>query len=517
MLHRCERQGAHIHPAFLRFVQQSLVHEHLQTCCLSISRIKKLLGRNSTVEAWLTGSFRLLGILAIFWISCRINSRQKHLSGIRGSLRRDRHYLRKMKTKSLRATSATHERESSTTTDSTTTDWHRPDDRFIPLRAEDLEQVLIADAAFFGCDSEELRKTCERFREQIDRESRSFRRLLEREYAPFDPDRDTMSLTEIEDCRRPEDYENILRRLSFLFDKANFEKLSDVQIEQAIRRANSRRMTVRVRSDAVEHLEVWVRGRGEITQRKTTWRHPIAGVEFETEIFRRMVVVARLKDDPNIVIKLFKDIPESDVESLLPHAHATMTLLDRIKLVGSGAGALGATVAKLMTIAISFAALGKLIWILAFGLFTLMLKTFSGYRNARINRRGQRVQHLYFQNLANNASALHWLISMVKQEELKEVYLAYSFGTKLSGATGRWKQTPSIAEMSRGIENYLNDKFDFEIDFDINDAINSLIRLGAIDGLHDLTPRRYFQMVGHQIARDAKLNRRFFDFRESLN
>ncbi len=422
-----------------------------------------------------------------------------------------------MTERNLRADSAP-PKDTTINDDEHASQWHRLDDRFIPLRADDLERVLIDDAASLGCDPDELKKTCAHFREQIDLEACSFRRLIEREYAPFDPDRDTKSLTDLETSRTPEDYANMLRRFTYLLDKANFEKLSDVQIEQAIRRANSRRITVRVKSDAVQHLEIWVRGRGKTTSRKITWRHPFAGVEIEKEVFRRMVIVARLKEEPYIVVKLFKDIPESDVEALLPHAQATMTLLDRVQLIGSGAGALGATLAKLMTIAISFAALGKLILILLFGLVTMMLKTFSGYRNARINRRGQRVQHLYFQNLANNASALQWLVSMVKQEELKEAYLAYAFGCKLSRGASRWKNSPSISDMTTGIENYLSRKFEIDVDFDINDAINTLIRLGAIDGLSDLTPKKYFQLIGSQIARQPKVMQHpFRNYRESLN
>ena len=380
-------------------------------------------------------------------------------------------------------------------------EWQRPDNRFLPIRAADLESVLIADAEGLGFDEAVLRDKLLEIRARIDAETLELRQQIETEYLPFDPDRDTRPLEDLNEVRNDANYELLYARLTYLLDKANFEQLTDIQIEQAIRKAKSRRINVRVQSDKVDHLEIWIRGQGSLTKRKLTWRHPIAGVEVESAIFKRMAVVARLKDDPHVIVKLFKDIPEADVEALLPHAQATMTWLDQIKLLGSGAGALGTTLFKLFSIAISFVTLGKLLWILLIGLITLSARTVSGYQNVRKTRSGQRVQHLYFQNLSNNLSAIQLVLSMVKQEELKEAFIGFVFAHKLTLDCERMldqqanqERQPAAGQdctfdqqyLCDAIELYLSQKLDAEIDFDIDDAVETLVRLGFVENENDL-------------------------------
>ena len=217
-------------------------------------------------------------------------------------------------------------------------------------------------------------------------------------------------------------------------------------------------------------LRIWVRGRGATTKlERRAWR-PWQADEIEVPLFKRLVVVTRLKGEPHVILKLFKDIPEAEAEALLPHAEVTMSLWDRIKLLGTGAGTLGITVTKLTKIAIGFAALWKLAWILLIGLATVSVRAAFGYRNARINRNWQRTQHLYFQNLGNNASALQLLVAKVKQEEFKEVLLGYLFSQPSCGADN--------SVLRDRVEAYLQERFGVEVDFDVDDATGKLERLG---------------------------------------
>jgi hypothetical protein len=349
--------------------------------------------------------------------------------------------------------------------------WSRPDNRFVPLRACDLAAVLAADASRFGANVQQVRDFASALEQVIDRETGTFERRLTDAYARFNPDRDTRPL----DGASPpsqEDYEVLNSQLGFLLDKANYEELDDVQIAQAVMRARTRNLSVRVDPSRVELLRIWVRGRGTTTKcERCRWR-PWRTESFDVPVFKRLVVVARLKGDPHVILKLFKDIPEADAEALLPHAEVMMSLWDRIKLLGTGAGTLGITVSKILKIAIGFAALWKLAWILLIGLATLGIRSALGYRNARINRNWQRTQHLYFQNMGNNASALQLLVAKVKQEEFKEVLLAYFFSQPNceSGAL----------PLCERIERYLRERFGVEVDFDIADAESKLHRLRLI-------------------------------------
>ncbi len=220
----------------------------------------------------------------------------------------------------------------------------------------------------------------------IDRETGTFERRLSDAYARFNPDRDTCPVDE--DPRlTDDDYALLNTQLGFLLDKANYEELDDVQIAKAVMRARTRNLSVRVDPSRVELLRIWVRGRGEVTKvERCRWR-PWRTESFEVPIFKRLVVVARLKGEPHVLLKLFKDIPEAEAEALLPHAEVMMSLWDRIKLLGTGAGTLGITVSKVLKIAIGFAALWKLAWILLIGLATLGIRSC-----ARLSQRADQSQ-----------------------------------------------------------------------------------------------------------------------------
>lgn len=352
----------------------------------------------------------------------------------------------------------------------------RPDCRFVPVRPDDLADLLVREASQDGEDATDLPDVFQRMRDVLEQESVSFERELDALYAPFNPDRDTVPLGET-----PDDTAELRRRLSYLLDKANYERLDDIQIAEVVRRANEGNIRVRIHADRVEFLDLWVRGHGHTCTRQRTFRRPVRGVEIRRPVFKRLAVVARLKNEQGVLIKLFKDIPEAEVEALLPHAEAAMTLLDRIKLFGSGAGVLGATVMKLAKVAMALAMLSKIMWILLVGVGTIALRTFFGYRNAKTSRDWRRTQRLYFQNLGNNASALQLLVASVKQEELKEAMLAYTFCLKQDD-----EQPLSKNGLCRRIERFLGDHLGVEVDFDIEDAIETVTRLSL---WHQTAPR----------------------------
>jgi len=116
-------------------------------------------------------------------------------------------------------------------------------------------------------------------------------------------------------------------------------------------------------------------------------------------------------------------------------------------------------------------AISRLLWVVTMGLAMLLWRTFSGYQKARHKRDWQRTQHLYYHNMSNNAAALHMLISMTKQEEIKEAALAYML-CLLSE-----KPPADAEELKAAAEKYLYDKFGAEVDFDVEDAIDKLDRL----------------------------------------
>ena len=81
--------------------------------------------------------------------------------------------------------------------------------------------------------------------------------------------------------------------------------------------------------------------------------------------------------------------------------------------------------------------------------------------------------NLYFKNLDNNAGVFYHLIDTAEEEEFKEAVLAYYF---LLTA----KDPMTKKELDHRIENWLAEKWDCHIDFEIGDAVNKLQRLNLI-------------------------------------
>ena len=208
-------------------------------------------------------------------------------------------------------------------------------------------------------------------------------------------------------------------------------------------------MRIRLDPERVRIMPVWVRGWGSITRFRRPWRRPWTKEPVEVDVLKRLVVAVRIRirDSPHLLLKLFKGIPTSDLESLLPHARVKTGPREMLKLL----------------------------YVLAVPLTGLSWQTFSNYKRAIKDRDSERTKNLYSQNLANNASAIHLLASAVGQAEAKEALLAYAFcvSHRLDGAPG-----DLAGQLDQAIEAYLKRTFDADVNFDLPDALATIDRHG---------------------------------------
>ncbi|HOW69295.1 MAG TPA: DUF3754 domain-containing protein [Phycisphaerae bacterium] len=353
---------------------------------------------------------------------------------------------------------------------------HHVDNRFVPLRVCDLARALEEDYGSRGTDRGELAAFVEALVAVIEQEAGAFERELEDRYSFFNPDRETLPLGGDLAARVPEGYRALDAQLRYLLDKANFERLDDVAVDRAIRVASSHGFRVQLDPSRVEDFCVFVRGMGQVERTRRCLKAPIRGTRRSLLVHRRLVVIARLKGDAHILLKMFKDIPEEDVEALLPHAEITMNWIDRLFMLGGGAGAIGSTTAQVAKIiSAGLMVVSRLLWVVVFGAAVLFWRTLTGYRAARAKRDSQRTRHLYFQNISNNSGTIQMLISMTAQEEIKEAALAYVLCACGAGFLA------SEAELGAKAESYLRDRFGIQVDFDVADAVRTLDRLGLWD------------------------------------
>jgi hypothetical protein len=348
---------------------------------------------------------------------------------------------------------------------------HLPDDRFIPVRPRELSAAICADTTTFCADAPFLARVFAELEEIVQREALALERELIECYFAFNPDRETLAGDHAAPqrlCEPPQMFE----RLEYLFGKANFARLDPHQIEQVARFAGARGLSVRLHPERVQHLSVWVRGRGETRERLRTRRHPLRGEPQPVPMYRRLAIIAQLRDDPNLLLKLFKDIPIADVEVLLPHAEVQMSFLDRALALWGTFGTIGSTSMKIASVISGAVFLSKVLWILLLAAATLALRGFMGFRHARVARDALRTRHLYFQNLDNNGGVITSLVASIAHEDLKETMLAYALCNACA------PRVVSAGDLKHRAERFLQQRFGMDVQFDVEDALETLDRLG---------------------------------------
>jgi hypothetical protein len=376
--------------------------------------------------------------------------------------------------------------------------------RFIPFRRSELLHLLgEAPEGAAGHDDERADPAGAAFAEAAQRIEEAFagefhaeRQALKDAYAPLDPDADTRRIDTHRTGRQGDD---LAERLSRLLNRANYERFTEKDLKRAFRSASL--FQIRLRVDMRDFDEALLFGRWTSIREESL---PVLGgllgrtVKFTN--YDRVVLYLRFADrgakgDPDLVpgsvmIKLFQNVPEADLEMLFPNTRVTMRWIDRA-LIGVPAVASGALVAftklgaplvllgalfgfwlglrsepvtldrqGLLVIGAGLAAVGAYVW-----------KQFSSYRNRKARFRQALTRNLYFKLLDNNAGVLLRVLDDAEDSECKEAWVAIRF--LLEAPAGL-----TAADLDARIETWFRDTLGAELDFEIDDALHKLERLG---------------------------------------
>ena len=184
------------------------------------------------------------------------------------------------------------------------------------------------------------------------------------------------------------------------------------------------------------------------------------------------------------MLKIFKEIPKGDLEMLLPGTRVRMTLIDRAKIALPTVSGLVMTVYKLARAGMAMAFAG------AFGVFGFLsliagtigygVKSFFGYLRTKDKYQANLTRNLYFQNLDNNAGVLFRLIDEVEEQEFREAILAYTLLGRPNAPFGL-----TLAQLDRQAESLLRSATGVAVDFEADDALDKLVRLGIVEANAD--------------------------------
>jgi len=334
------------------------------------------------------------------------------------------------------------------------------------------------------------------------------RQRLKLDYQPFNPDSDSISsILSVKEYKQKE--RRLFADIVPLLNHANYEILTQEMLKKTMNKTSPYGVEVTVDFEDFEEIGLYFRG--ESIQEESVRDSKKLYLKYKTIIqplYRRLFIIIKPKhiDDRakeiaskegkdiqkvkqklqrknpllatdssnrNIYIKLFKDIPQIDLEMLFPNTKVRMTFLDKLKLgvVGGGGTVGGGTtlVSKL-----SMAAIEPISALLALGAFAGVLwKQVKEVLFRRTHYMAQLAKNLYFHNLSNNASALTFMVDIAREEESKEAILVYLFLHHQNSGI-------SIDVLDKEIEIYIGKKYGIEIDFEVTDGIRNLRNLGLL-------------------------------------
>jgi hypothetical protein len=358
-------------------------------------------------------------------------------------------------------------------------------EHFIPLRPADLAQRLADEPAVTIFDREHFRQFCRLAEATIHHEYHSRLVELKNSYAPFDPDNDAAPGPDLTTGERNARCRRLFDRFDALLTRANYRRLSRHDLELALRTPTGDGLSLHLDLAIFERLEIYTRGDCLLPRVGRSWRSLWRGEQLLVPTYRRLAVIFRLKqqtphtdplDTRAVVLKLFKNIPQQDVETLLPGANIRIGWLEQAKIVLPTLSGVGLTIFKLLkgAAAVAFASLYGLLAFLALvsGVVGYGLRSFYGYLRTREKYQLSLTRSLYFQNLDNNAGVLYHLVNEAEEQEFRELVLAWWL---------LWRgglQGSKAADLDAAAEKWLRERCGLTVDFEVSDALSKLERLG---------------------------------------
>ena len=368
---------------------------------------------------------------------------------------------------------------------------------FIPIRCCDLNRKLVQTLDLTPQQRDQFNHLTTRLQAILHAEHLSALLNLEDLYGPLDPDDDAIEMTHLDDQQRDQQVERLIDRFSCLLYSAHYKRLSQDDIESAVQLGSKWSGKLEVDFDIYHRIEIFVRGYRVVEVRRRRWQNFFLEEVIQQPELQRLIMAFRLKPqldkkgdnksnfDPNkVYLKTFKNIPETDLEMLLPGTKIKLSMIDRGKIILPTLSGMAITIGKLvrglivLTLAITVKAI--LAWLLFIGAVGgYLIKSVLGYFRTKNKFEFGLTRSLYLKNLDNNSSVLFRILHEAEEQELMEAILCYmllwNYGQS-QGCDARLDEA-SVDEM---VEAFLFEHTGVDVDFEIHDALGKLARLGLV-------------------------------------
>jgi hypothetical protein len=384
-------------------------------------------------------------------------------------------------------------------------------DHSIPIRKSDLLDALIEHGTLASADEKRQFRRLARLLGLI-YHYEYFDRLqhLNDAYRHLDPDHPPG--TPLDPAAEERDYIVLRDALFGALRGANFVEVSREEIERAHRERAAVQVEIRTSLDDFREVRFFRRGLKRETLTVPAWyglrtRKVEADVLQEVVLFCGMKPASQLalnrkkrwrkKTPPqrlrpgSVLIKSFRHIASADLNALFPNVRVVMSTLDQLILtVPAIAGGIPIILNLASTLTVLFLvvgfylglsgavndndlkkALAAMSGLVALGGF--MFRQWIKYHRQSLVYQKEIADTVYYRNVNNNAGLFDSLIGDAEEQETKEALLAcYALLTE-----GR----PMTAEtLDARVEQWLGEAFSVEVDFEVDDALAKLDRLGLL-------------------------------------
>ena len=283
-------------------------------------------------------------------------------------------------------------------------------------------------------------------------------------------------------------YDSFVAALHELLGRANYREISGSELQEAFDSEALSSVKIQVDMTAFAALHIFARGK----ERRSETVRSLFGLRkrrVEFDVLERVFVFSSLaQTDGALNLKLFGNIPVPDMEMLLPNCKVKMRRIDQAVVF------LPATISVVLAaskVLFSLTAIWSAIqfytglskdepivsggWgLVAAGSFTLLgitMGAYTKYQKRRLEYANAHSRTLYFQTLDSESGAFLRVLDEAFEEEAKEAVLAYAFLLAHGPST-------EIA-LDERVEQWLRTKIGAPVDFEVDDALAKLARLGV--------------------------------------
>ena len=399
---------------------------------------------------------------------------------------------------------------------------HRHGARYIRTRRKSLVSQLMEDAhAVDRWDAPSLQKVFDLISSLVHLKYNALGYELSEKYERFCPERTSGYVKNVKRGSTPQGDDTaavaFLRQFDELADKANFDQIDQELLHAMLTKRTSASsaqdgIDVIVDVSRFDILKIWTRGEvmwddedrryQKYIKTEPSMRGPLQRMlafrQKESDpkdiLYQRLMVLCRQRppEDENssspliedrkltVLLKVFKEVPASKLDLILPFSRIRMPLKDKLLIMGAG-------IASSITIALKYILMtsdhfdfsvihSASLLASSAVLFGAGFQIYNSYQRKRHQYEREMLAQVYYLNMSNDNVVCKYVVNESESQEIKEAILGLYFIMK-AGRDGIEGPT-----LKREIEQFLNSSFcEADVDFDLLDAIAKLKDMNLIE------------------------------------